>query len=79
MILWRLTEDDRWLQLPEGACITDEKFKSIHYLSKPLFEPIQEFEIKDFIEYENEVYCMEKGIEKVLFYTQSELQKFLEK
>lgn len=77
MILWRLDEDSRWTGLKEGSCISDEKYKSVYYLDKCLYSPIQDFEVRDFIEYKDEVYCMEKGIEKMLFYTQNELEIFL--
>lgn len=72
-------EDDRWLNLLEGSCISEEKYNTVHYLSKSLFEPVQEFELRDFIEYKNELYCIDKGIEKVLFYNERELQNFLNK
>lgn len=77
MILYRLMEDSKWLNLLEGSCITEAKFKQVYYLEKPLFEPIQDFEKADMVEYNDSEYCTEKGIETVLFYTQSELEKFL--
>lgn len=79
MILYRLTEDCRWLDLLEGSCVTEDKFKLVFFTDKALFEPIQEFEKQDMVKYEDDEYCMLKGIECILFYTQKELEKFLEK
>lgn len=79
MILYRLTEDCRWLNLLEGSCITEEKYDKVYFTDKSLFEPIQEYEKKDMIEYDDSEYCLLNGIECVLFYTQKELEKFLEK
>lgn len=78
-VIYRLTEDNNWLNILEGSCITEERYNTIHYLSKSLFEPVAEFELKDFIEYKNELYCIEKGIEKILFYNDRELKVFLDK
>lgn len=77
MILYRLLEDCRWLNLLEGSCITEERFKGVFYTDRALFEPIQEYEIKDLIKYDNPDYCIANGIECMLFYTQNELEKFL--
>ena len=79
MILYRLTEDCRWLDLLEGSCITEDKFKQVYYTDKALFEPIQEYEKQDMIEHKDDEYCDAKGIECILFYTQNELEKFLQK
>jgi hypothetical protein len=79
MILWRLDEDSRWAGLLESSCISEERYKSVYYTDKPLYSPIQDFEVQDLIEYKDEAYCIEKGIEKVLFYTQNELDLFLNK
>lgn len=75
MILWRLRDDH--LELKAGSCITDGQFKSLFYLDKAMWEPIQEYEQADLLEYENEVYCIEKGIQKMLFYNEQELYEFL--
>lgn len=77
MILYRLIQNCGGLMA--GSCITEEKYKSVYYLDKPLFEPIQEFEIKDMIEYKDEGYCILNGIDKMLFYTPTELNIFIEK
>lgn len=79
MILWRLTEDCRWLQMLEGSCITEEKYSGVFYTDKALFEPIQDYERKDMIEYSDESYCIIHGIECVLFYNEKELENFLKK
>ena len=77
MILMRLTEDNRWLNLKEGSCITEEQFKLVYYSDKCLFEAISEIDRKEMIEYENEAYCLNHNIECMLFYTKNELDKFL--
>lgn len=76
-MMYRLTQDHGGLA--EGSCITEDKFKSVYYLDKPFFEIIQEFEIKDLIPCENEAYCIENGIDAVLFYNEHELNNFLTK
>jgi len=78
-ILYRLTEDNNWLKLLEGSCLTEGKYKQVYYLDKISFEEIQDFERKNMIEYKDDEYMAEKGIEAVLFYTQKELEKFMEK
>jgi hypothetical protein len=65
--------------LPEGATITEDKFKGIPYLSKCYFEPIPDYQLVDYIEYKNENYCIENGIDKMLFYNEIELDLFLKK
>lgn len=75
MILWHL--DQKWGGLPAGSCITDEKYKLIYYLDRCLFSPIQEFEIVDMIEFKDEMFCIENGIDRLLFYTKLELELFL--
>lgn len=77
MILYRLVQD--FGDMPEGACISLEKFNRVYFLDKALFEPISDFEIPDLIEYKDEKYCGDLGIEKILFYSEFELQKFIEK
>lgn len=77
MIYYRLVQDHEGM--PAGATITEDKFKSVPYLSKCYFEPVDQFQLKDFIEYENEVFCIENGIDKMLFYTEYELNNFLSK
>lgn len=77
MTYYRLVQDHEGV--PEGATITADKFNGIPYLSKCYFEPIEELDIRDMIEYENETFCMENGIDKMLFYTQKELDNFLTK
>lgn len=77
MILWRLTQD--WDGLPEGACFSEFRYKTIFYLDRPLFEPIQAYEIKDMIKYDDEKYCILHNIEFLLFYNETELNKFLNK
>lgn len=79
MIWYRLMEDCRWLNLLEGSCITEERFKKVFFTDKALFEPIQEYEIEGMIKYDDENYCVLNTIEFMLFYTQKELEKFLQK
>lgn len=76
-IFYRLTEN--WMGYDEGSCITEAKFKQIMYLDKPLFEPIMDYQIKDMLKWDGEVYCSSKGIEFILFYTPVELELFLNK
>ncbi len=78
-MVWRLTEDCRWLGLLEGSCVSEDKFKQVYYTDKALFEPITEEERKGLISYDDDVYCLAMGIEVVLFYTQNELKIFLSK
>lgn len=75
-VYYRLTQD--WDGLPNGACISEAVFRNVYYLDKSLFEPIQDVEITDMIEYVDEGYCIRNGIEKLLFYTEFELQLFLD-
>jgi hypothetical protein len=77
MIYYRLVQDHEGL--PEGATITEDKFKSIPYLSKCYFEVVEDYQVRDFVEYENDNYCVEHGIEKMLFYNERELDLFLTK
>lgn len=79
MILWRLEEDNVWQNLLEGSCITEERYNEVYFTDKCLFSPIQEYEIKDMIKYDDESYCKLNGIEMMLFYTQKEYENFLEK
>ena len=77
MILYRLVQD--WHDIPEGACITQEKYRLVYYTDRALFEPISDYEVQDMIEYEDKDYCAGIGIERLLFYTEFELQKFVDK
>ena len=77
MILYRLMQDLGGI--PEGACLRENVFQDVYYLDKTLFEPISEFEVKDFIEYKDTELCRNLGIECILFYTEFELQRFIEK
>lgn len=77
MILYRLVED--YGGLPEGACISEEKFRTVYYTEMALFEVISDFEIPDLIEYHDTHYCIKMGIERVIFYSDLELQKFIDK
>jgi len=79
MILWRLSEDNIRTGLFEGCCISEEKYKSVYYSDRCLYSPITEIEIKDMIEYNDERYCIENGVEKLLFYNEIELNDFLKK
>lgn len=77
MIYYRLSQDHEGL--PEGATISEERYKKVGYLSRCYFDPLDEYELKDFIEYVNEGYCIENGIDKMLFYNKQELNNFLTK
>jgi len=79
MILYRLVEDCHWLNLLEGSCIIEERFEAVYFTDKALFEPIQEYEKKDMIVYDESRYCILKSIECMLFYTNNEYEKFLKK
>jgi hypothetical protein len=74
---YRLSEDSGGL--PEGACISQEQFKNVYYTDKPLFDLLEDFEEKDMIEYKDEDLCKSLGIKKILFYSDMELQKFIDK
>jgi hypothetical protein len=76
-MMYRLTQ---YLHgLPEGACILEFRYKALHYLDRCLWEPIQDYEVKDMIKYDDEKYCFLHNIECLLFYTEHELDKFLNK
>jgi len=77
MIWYRLIQDHEGL--PAGATISEEKFMGIDYIRKVFFEPVEDYEIIDFVEYKNEIFCIENGIDKMLFYNGSELTMFLTK
>lgn len=76
-ILYRLVQD--WNGMIEGWCITEGNYRGIHYLDKPMFEPITELERLELIQFINKEYCIENNIECVLFYTEKELETFKEK
>lgn len=65
--------------MPAGSCITEDKYRSVYYLDKPLFEPIAEYEVRDMIKYDDEKLCINLGVEFMLFYTPLELEMFLNK
>ena len=77
MIIYRLCEDCEGVL--EGSCISEGKYKQVYYLHKPLFEPIGEEDKKGMIEYKDETYCLQHGLECLLFYNQKEIDKFTEK
>lgn len=77
MIVWRVMQD--WDGLFEGACISDEKFKGLHYLSRGVYEPILDGEREDWIELKEPNYCMAKGVECLLFIYGKEVNEFLKK
>jgi len=76
-MLWRLLQDDgRWY---EGSCISEGQYRGLHYLERGLYEPISDEERKDLIEVLEENYCDAFGLICVLFYTESEAKKFIQK
>jgi hypothetical protein len=77
MIWYRLTQDHEGLL--EGSTISEEKYKGIGYLSKCYFEPIEEYQLQDMIEYEDSIFCIENGIDRILFYNEHEQYVFLNK
>lgn len=77
MILYRLVQD--WGGILEGACVSREQFMGVFYTERALFEPISDYEFRDMIEYVDKEYCAGIGIEKMLFYNEFELQKFIDK
>lgn len=77
MILYRLVQD--WHGIPEGACITQEKYRLVYYMDRALFEPVSDYEIPNMIEYVDVEYCAGIGVERMLFYNEFELQKFIDK
>lgn len=71
-MLWRLVQN--WNGLLEGSCITDAAYSKLYYADRILYEPISENDI--LIEIKNEKYCNENNVEKLLFYTKKEVDKF---
>ena len=70
MIVYRASEDyDGFL---EGSCISEAQYENVYFADKVLWDRIEEFERRDMIEYQNGIQCL-------LFYTESELNNFLEK
>ena len=74
-ILYRLTQDLGGM--PEGSCISENKFRGVYFTDKACFEPIEEYQKKDMIEYEDDDFCSSMGIECILFYNEQELDRFL--
>lgn len=74
-VYYRLTENR--MGLPEGATIREDQYKQIYYTDKCLFESVTDENIEDYIKYEDEGFCAANGIEFLLFYSQRELDKFL--
>lgn len=70
-------ENSKWNDLLEGECITEQRYRTIYFTDKCLFEPIQESEVSQMYKFDNEMYCDLKGIECALFYTQAELDNYL--
>ncbi len=77
IIYYRLTQDHKGQC--EGICILEYRYKGLFYADRCLWEAIQDFELKDMIKYDDEKYCMTHDIECLLFYTEHELDKFLNK
>lgn len=77
MILYRLSEDISGMH--GGSCISEEKYKSVKWFNKCLYEAIFDLDRKEMIEHEDKEYCEENGIECLLFYSQDELEKFMKK
>ena len=65
--------------MPAGSCIAEDRYKSIWYADKILWEPIVDYEIQDMIKYDDEKLCINLGVEFLLFYTPLELELFLNK
>ena len=79
IVYWRAAEDLKWLGILEGMCISEERYKGIYYTDKSFFQPIQEYELKDMIEYKDVEFCALNNIERIAFYNQYELDEFLRK
>lgn len=77
MSYYRLIQD--WGAMLEGSCITEEQYNKVYYLDRSLFEVINDYELKDMLEYKDEKYCINNGIETMLFYNDVELDIFLNK
>lgn len=77
MILYRLTQD--YQGLSEGSCIPEYRHKGLHYLDRALWEPITEQNVEEMVKYHDEKYCLYYNIECLLFYNESELNRFLNK
>lgn len=76
-IYYRLVEDFR--DLLEGSCITESEYKGVYFLNRVLFEPIVEDEIDGMFKYDHEEYCKKVGVLFMIFYTEKELNLFLNK
>lgn len=74
-MVYRLLQD--WKGKMEGSCISEEKYMSVFYRDKYLYEPI--IDKNGLIEYRDENYCSINGIECMLFYSNLEYIQFLNK
>jgi hypothetical protein len=77
MILWRLCEDLG--NRIEGYCISDLEYSSLYYLEKILYEPITEEDKDQMIELKNKEYCDKHGLAGLWFWSQMEVDLFLQK
>lgn len=77
LVIWRLNQDYRGLF--EGSCVSEAKYKGIWYADRCIFSPISEDEFSDWIEVKEQPYIDAHGLEKLLFYSQFEVNDFYKK
>lgn len=77
MTLYRLTQD--WHGLFEGVCVTEAQFEAVFFADKALFEPICDYDKKKMLEYEDDSFCSSMGVQCLLFWSEKELNIFLDK
>lgn len=74
-LYYRLIEN--WGEWDEGICITENQYKGLYYIDKPLFEAVTDLD--SMFKFFDEKYCSEKGVEFLLFYSENNLNHFLNK
>ena len=77
MILWRLTIDNE--NQIAGGCIDDEQYKKLHYLLRPLYEPLTEDDQKIMIQVKNKRYIQKHNLVTVFFWSEVGVNIFNEK
>jgi hypothetical protein len=75
--MWRLCEDLGGRI--EGSCITDLEYSSLYFLEKVLYEPITEEDKEQMIELKDKEYCEKHGLSGLCFWSQEELDLFVQK
>jgi hypothetical protein len=76
-IVYRLSQDSSGLF--EGACISEARYSEIKWFNRTLFDPIDDESRRDMIEHPDPEYCMENGVECLLFWNEKEINTFVSK